>query len=620
LERAFARSERAGKQFGRNMENAGRGAVAASVGFHGLGRAVGYASASFLGAAGFVGAVKAGFDEMAAGEAVAADTAAAIKSTGGVAGVTAKQIDTMAGSLQRLTGYDDEAIASAENLILTFTNVRNVVGQGNDVFNQATKATLDLSRRFHQDLETSAVQLGKALQDPIRGVTALRRAGISFSTAQQRMINRLVSTGNVLEAQKIILQEVRTEVGGAAEAYGKTTPGQIDILRENVKNFAGDLAEILNPTVKEATERLNKFIEDPAHKTAAQNAVSDWAHGLGIEFRFIGDQIGRAIDLGKKFNDAKVTTLGVFGGDNKAKGDFGPGRNLKLGRTGGDLETTAAFAAAAAVKARPRGAKPPGSDADYLAALAKAARERRARMTTLRNTWFDATIGRELVDVQDIQTIRGRVARLKEISAQITAQIAVTKDITRKLNLEDTVKDIGRRRRGLEQDMAEQTRQAREAQKERLQQQRELVLDWLDFRLEKAQATKPFKDDLEVERARIAAIRKQIKAVGLTLDLARRLFYAQQDLAETVKAQAGQSDPLAGLMQVSSKRLTAILAAGTGLGAAGRRVLGANIAGAELQPLHVHVNIDGREVGRAVTKDQARTSRRTARQTSGHRG
>jgi len=87
-----------------------------------------------------------------------------------------------------------------------------------------------------------------------------------------------------------------------------------------------------------------------------------------------------------------------------------------------------------------------------------------------------------------------------------------------------------------------------------------------------------------------------------------------------VKAQAGQSDPLAGLMQVSSKRLTAILAAGTGLGAAGRRVLGANIAGAELQPLHVHVNIDGREVGRAVTKDQARTSRRTARQTSGHRG
>jgi len=73
-------------------------------------------------------------------------------------------------------------------------------------------------------------------------------------------------------------------------------------------------------------------------------------------------------------------------------------------------------------------------------------------------------------------------------------------------------------------------------------------------------------------------------------------------------------------MQVSSSRLAGILAAGTGLDARGRRILGANIAGAEIQPLHVHVNIDGREVGRAVTQDQARTSRRTANQTSGRRG
>jgi hypothetical protein len=73
-------------------------------------------------------------------------------------------------------------------------------------------------------------------------------------------------------------------------------------------------------------------------------------------------------------------------------------------------------------------------------------------------------------------------------------------------------------------------------------------------------------------------------------------------------------------MQVSSARLASILAAGTGLGARGRAILGANIAGAEIQPLHVHVNIDGREVGRAVTADQARSGRRTASQTSGRRG
>jgi hypothetical protein len=79
-------------------------------------------------------------------------------------------------------------------------------------------------------------------------------------------------------------------------------------------------------------------------------------------------------------------------------------------------------------------------------------------------------------------------------------------------------------------------------------------------------------------------------------------------------------DPLAGLMQVGSTRLAAILAAGTGLDAAGRRRLGFNIAGAEIQPIHVHVNIDGREVGSAVTKAQTRSGKRTASQTSGRRG
>ena len=73
-------------------------------------------------------------------------------------------------------------------------------------------------------------------------------------------------------------------------------------------------------------------------------------------------------------------------------------------------------------------------------------------------------------------------------------------------------------------------------------------------------------------------------------------------------------------MQVSSKQLANILAAGTGLDLAGRRILGANIAGAEIQPVHVHVNLDGREVAAVVTKQQARSSRRTAKQTSGFRG
>jgi hypothetical protein len=79
------------------------------------------------------------------------------------------------------SGVDDEAIKSSENLLLTFTNIRNETGKNNDIFNQATKATLDMSTALGNDLKGSSILVGKALNDPIKGMTALRRVGVSFT-------------------------------------------------------------------------------------------------------------------------------------------------------------------------------------------------------------------------------------------------------------------------------------------------------------------------------------------------------------------------------------------------------------------------------------------------------
>src|SRR5262249_48542876 len=158
LIRAFAKSEQAGRQFGRTMEKASRGTVVASVGFHRLRDAVAYASAGFLGAAGCVGAAEAGFKELFATQKAAAQTAAVLKSTGGVAGVSAEHVTELADSLAKLTGYGSNAIHSAENLLLAFTNVRNVAGRNNDIFNQADEATLNPSRALRRRLPSSAVR------------------------------------------------------------------------------------------------------------------------------------------------------------------------------------------------------------------------------------------------------------------------------------------------------------------------------------------------------------------------------------------------------------------------------------------------------------------------------
>jgi hypothetical protein len=222
FDRAMRRSDSVFSKIGRNI---GRVALAA-----------GAAVATGLGIT-----AKIGFDEFSQHAKVVAQTNAALKSTGRVAGVTAKDIDNLANSLMSVSGIDDELIAQSENLLLTFRSVRNEVGKGNQIFDRATKAILDVSVAFHKDLNQSTVMVGKALQDPIRGLTALRRVGIQFTDQQEDMIKKMVEAGDTMGAQKLILHELEVQAGGSAEALGDTLPGQINILKESFRDMAGQL-------------------------------------------------------------------------------------------------------------------------------------------------------------------------------------------------------------------------------------------------------------------------------------------------------------------------------------------------------------------------------------------
>jgi len=159
---------------------------------------------------------------------------AGVRSTGGAAGFSAQQLAAMASDLQRVGTASDEAVEGAQALLLTFTNIRG------DIFREATADVLDLAQRMGGDLRGASIQVGKALQDPIRGVTALRRVGVSFSASQQQVIKDLVNTGHAVEAQRLILRELETEFGGAAAAARNTLGGSL----KGLKNDFGDLFEV----------------------------------------------------------------------------------------------------------------------------------------------------------------------------------------------------------------------------------------------------------------------------------------------------------------------------------------------------------------------------------------
>mgnify|MGYP003113687066 FL=1 len=180
------------------------------------------AAASFFGARMLLD----GFSSMinATREQILAETQlnAVLKSTAGVAGLTAKELTGMASALQKQTRFGDEAIIKAQSLMLTFTKV------GKEVFPDAIESVLNMSEAMGQDLQQGVIQVGKALNDPILGVTALRRVGVQLTKQQEEQVKAFTKSGEIAKAQKIILSELETQFGGVAKAAGETLPGSLD--------------------------------------------------------------------------------------------------------------------------------------------------------------------------------------------------------------------------------------------------------------------------------------------------------------------------------------------------------------------------------------------------------
>ena len=186
-----------------------------------------------------VGAAALGsFKAFEESEKIARQTDAVIKSTGGSAQVTSKHISDLASEMSKLGGVDDELVQQGENMLLTFTKVRNEAGKGNDVFDQATRAANDYAAATGTDVVNANKMLGKALNDPIKGLTALTRAGVSFTQQQKDQIRALVDAGDTLGAQKIILAEFNKEFGGSLEANA-TASGKAQVAIENMGESVG---------------------------------------------------------------------------------------------------------------------------------------------------------------------------------------------------------------------------------------------------------------------------------------------------------------------------------------------------------------------------------------------
>lgn len=173
-----------------------------------------------------------------------------LKATGFAAGLTAEELFKMASSLQAVTTFGDETILSGQNLLLTFRNI------GKDTFPRATEAMLDMATAMDTGLKEAAIQLGKALNDPTAGISALTRVGITFTAEQKNMIKEMQDMGDTAAAQSIILSELENQFGGVARAARQGT-GSITA----AGNAIGDLFEEIGKAISPTTSAFANFFE-----------------------------------------------------------------------------------------------------------------------------------------------------------------------------------------------------------------------------------------------------------------------------------------------------------------------------------------------------------------------
>jgi hypothetical protein len=200
---------------------------------------------------------------LAAGEAAATANAriAQINDSMGLFGKTTetvnKRIIAYANATARATGVDQNQIKLAQAKLLTFGQLAKSADQAGGAFDRATKAAIDMGAAGFGTAEMNAVQLGKALNDPIKGIAALAKSGVTFTEQEKDKIKTLVESNKLLEAQDMVLKAIETQVGGTAEA----TANDSDKMKVAFSQLSESVGLILLPLFQKLTAIMMKVAD-----------------------------------------------------------------------------------------------------------------------------------------------------------------------------------------------------------------------------------------------------------------------------------------------------------------------------------------------------------------------
>jgi hypothetical protein len=214
------------------------------------------------------------FSEELTGSATAADN-------------VSKRLIKLAESTARLTGVDQNAIKATQAKLATFSDLAKSADEVGGSFDRATMAAIDLAAAGFGSAEGNAVQLGKALNDPIKGLASLAKSGVTFTESEKDRIKVLVESNRVGEAQALILEAIEKQVGGTAAATANAS--------DRMRVAFSQLQERLGLKLLPLFERFVTFVVDkvmPALEKFGEVVIAE----LITQFQNLQERIGPVIE------------------------------------------------------------------------------------------------------------------------------------------------------------------------------------------------------------------------------------------------------------------------------------------------------------------------------------
>lgn len=161
-----------------------------------------------------------------------------------------QRLAEFAKSQEMRLAVDDKVIKGVQAQLLSFKQLSTSADEMGGAFDRATTIAFDMAAAGFGSAESNATALGKALEDPIRGVSALARTGTVFTEEQKEQIRVLQESGDLIGAQEIVLKELETQYGGVAAATADASD-QLAIAADNIKeNFGAALLPVFNELVQ----------------------------------------------------------------------------------------------------------------------------------------------------------------------------------------------------------------------------------------------------------------------------------------------------------------------------------------------------------------------------------